>query len=187
MSVPHWAACVNAWCSFPRAGSGSSRNSAVGKPFSPPLNTVTTNLTQAVTCHGGKVPGLRELQKHYRNWFLTMTIQCIWTWRWGFGRRRDREQGSHYWGLELQFFLLLFKYSCLHFPHHHFLNHPHLPPSVLPSFGFVHESFIHVPWWPFLPLLPLLSPPPPPSPLVTVSLLISMSAVIFCLFVCCVD
>ena len=49
------------------------------------------------------------------------------------------------------FFLLLFKHSCLHFtpmtlPHP---THPHLPPSVLSLFGFVHGSFIHVPWQPF--------------------------------------
>ena len=24
---------------------------------------------------------------------------------------------------------------------------PYLPPLILPSFGFVHVSFIHVPWW----------------------------------------
>ena len=28
-------------------------------------------------------------------------------------------------------------------------THPHLPPSILPTFGFVHGSFIHVPWQPF--------------------------------------
>ena len=39
---------------------------------------------------------------------------------------------------------------------------PHLPPLILPLFGFVHESFIHVPWWPF-PFFPLLSPFPFPS------------------------
>ena len=60
-------------------------------------------------------------------------------------------------------FLLFFKYSCLHFlpttlpcP-----TDPYLPPSVLPHFGFVHESFIHVPWWPF-PFFPPLSPFSPP-------------------------
>ena len=47
-----------------------------------------------------------------------------------------------------QFFLLLFKYSCLHFhstmpP---LLSPPHLPPlNLLHPFGFVHVSFIHVP------------------------------------------
>ena len=45
-------------------------------------------------------------------------------------------------------FLLLFKYSCLHFPttSFHHPTHPHLPPQFCPPpFGFVHESFIHVP------------------------------------------
>ena len=46
------------------------------------------------------------------------------------------------------FFLLLFKYSCLHFlpttpPRHP--SHPHFPPWILPLFGFVHVSFIDVP------------------------------------------
>ena len=58
--------------------------------------------------------------------------------------------------------LLLFKYSGLHFlstiPFHP--NHPHFPPSILPSFGIVHVSFIHVPEnpSPFSPHYPL--PPP---------------------------
>ena len=65
-------------------------------------------------------------------------------------------------------------------PHH---TH-HAPPSLFPTFkpipfGFVHMSFIHVPWWSF-PYYPSLH-----SFLVTVSLfLISMSLVIFCLLVC---
>ena len=45
-------------------------------------------------------------------------------------------------------FLLLFKYSCLHFlecPHHS----PHFLPLILTPFGFVHVSFTHAPWWPF--------------------------------------
>ena len=29
------------------------------------------------------------------------------------------------------------------------LSHPHLLPGILPPFGFVHVSFIHVPWQPF--------------------------------------
>ena len=33
--------------------------------------------------------------------------------------------------------------------------HPHVPFSILPPFGFVHGSFIHVPWWPF----PFFPPP----------------------------
>ena len=43
-------------------------------------------------------------------------------------------------------FLLLFKYSCLHFPATTF---PYLPPSILTPFGFGHGSFIHVPYWLF--------------------------------------
>ena len=67
------------------------------------------------------------------------------------------------------FFLLWFKYSCPHFPTTAFPypTNSHLPPSVLPPFGFVHGSFIHVPWW-FFPFFPLLSPAR--SPLVLVSL-----------------
>ena len=66
-------------------------------------------------------------------------------------------------------------------------TNPHQPPSILPSFGFVHESFIHVPWWTFTP-----SPRPPlskaPAFLVAVSLFfISMYLVIFFLFVCFVN
>ena len=43
--------------------------------------------------------------------------------------------------------LLSFKYSCLRFPPTTlpYPNHPHFPPLLLPSFGFVHVSFIHVP------------------------------------------
>ena len=62
-------------------------------------------------------------------------------------------------------------------------RHPHLPPSILPLFGFVHVSFIHVPWWLFLS--PQVFPPPP---LVTVSVLfIPMFLVLFCLLLCFVD
>ena len=57
------------------------------------------------------------------------------------------------------FVLMLFKYSCLHFPDTTFpcSIHPHLPTSILPPFGFVHGSVIRVPWWPF-PFFPPLSP-----------------------------
>ena len=56
-------------------------------------------------------------------------------------------------------FLLLSKYSCLHFPATTFPchTHTHLPPSILTPFGFVHGCFIHVPWWPF----PFFPPFPP--------------------------
>ena len=48
-------------------------------------------------------------------------------------------------------------------PHHGPPRHPSLPPTLKPNpFGFVHVSFIHVPWWTF-PYYP--SPPP-----VTISL-----------------
>ena len=81
----------------------------------------------------------------------------------------------------------MFKYSCLYFPPNSCLyphpSHPHYPPLILHLFGFVHVSFIHVPWQP-LSLSPSLST----CPLVTVSLfLISMSLVIFCLLVYFVD
>ena len=63
-----------------------------------------------------------------------------------------------------------------------------LPCAIHPQsypFGFVHGSFIHVPWWPF-PSFPALSTTS--SPLVTVSLFcISMSLVPFCLFFLFVD
>ena len=54
-------------------------------------------------------------------------------------------------------YLLLFKYSCLHFPTTTIPGptHPHLPPSILLPFGFVHGSFKHVPWQPFSFILPL--------------------------------
>ena len=43
------------------------------------------------------------------------------------------------------------------FSHHHFPppTHPHLPPSILSPFGFVHVSFIHfhLPPFPFFPML----------------------------------
>ena len=57
--------------------------------------------------------------------------------------------------------VLLFKYSCLHFlpttpPHP---SHPHLPPSILAPFGFVHVSFIYALDGP----TPISSYYPPPS------------------------
>ena len=60
---------------------------------------------------------------------------------------------------------LLFKYHCLHFPtttfSHH--THPYFPPLLLPPrFGFVHGSFINVPWW-HHPFFPPLSPSSLPS------------------------
>ena len=54
--------------------------------------------------------------------------------------------------------LLLFKYSCLHFPHHH-SPPPQPPPHPTPSstpLGFFHVLFIHVP--------ENSSPPPPLIP-----------------------
>ena len=46
-------------------------------------------------------------------------------------------------------------------------NHAYLPPTIIPTFGIVHGSFILLPWWPF-PVYPPLSLSPIPS--VTVSL-----------------
>ena len=84
-------------------------------------------------------------------------------------------------------FLLLFKYSCLHFPATTLPSptHPYLPSSILPS--------CLCPWVLYtcsLTTFPLLSSiiPHPHSPLINVSLFfISMSLVIFCLIVCIVD
>ena len=73
---------------------------------------------------------------------------------------------SFYLSLNLFFFLLLFKYSCLHFSLHHslppFPSYPYLPSSILPPFGFVHVSFIRVPSQP-LHFSPTLSLSPLPS------------------------
>ena len=71
------------------------------------------------------------------------------------------------------------------FPYPPCSTHPHLPPSILSPFGFVHGSFIM-----FLdnlsPSFPRYSPPT--SPMVTITLFfISVSLVIFCLLVCFVD
>ena len=83
-------------------------------------------------------------------------------------------------------FLLLFKYSCLHFPATTFPCpiQPHLPPSIL--------SPIWLCPWDLrtcsLTVLPLPLLPFPSSPLVTVSVFfISMSLVMFCLLFCFVD
>ena len=47
-------------------------------------------------------------------------------------------------------------------PHHGPLPQPSPPPILEPTpFGFVHVSFVHVPWWHF-PYFPPLSPLPPP-------------------------
>ena len=63
-------------------------------------------------------------------------------------------------------FLLLFNNSCPHFPPLLSLALPtptsHFPPLILPPFGFVHGSFILIPWQPF-PVFPLLSQSPQPS------------------------
>ena len=87
---------------------------------------------------------------------------------------------------EVDIFYCCSSYNCPHFP-------PPLSPTPLtptshaqsyPHNGFFNGSFILVPWWPF-PFFPLSSSP---TPLVTVSLFfISMSLVIFGLFVCFVD
>ena len=46
---------------------------------------------------------------------------------------------------------------CPFLPHHVSPPHPSVPPTLEPTpFGFVHMSYIHVPWWPF-PYCPLLS------------------------------
>ena len=54
--------------------------------------------------------------------------------------------------LRLKKFFSLFFYCCsstvvsiFHPPLPPYPSHPHLPPSILPPFGFVHVSFIHVP------------------------------------------
>ena len=79
---------------------------------------------------------------------------------------------------------LKFKYSCVHFPTTTF---PHPPPifSPTPTFGFVHVSFIHVPWW----LFPFFPPwwPSPPQPSGYCQFFISKSLVIFCLLLYFVD
>ena len=89
------------------------------------------------------------------------------------------------------FFLLSFKYHCLHFPTTTPPNPlPQPQPSPLPTldlnpFWFCPCVLYRCSWKPF-PLFPPLSPPT--FPRATVSLfLISMSLVIFCLLVCFVD
>ena len=72
-----------------------------------------------------------------------------------------------------------------HFPRNP--SHPHRPPLLPPTLGFVCVSFIVVPENPSL-LSPPLPLSPPTSPLVTVRLfLISVSLVIFCLLICFVE
>ena len=58
----------------------------------------------------------------------------------------------------------MFEYICLHFSTTSFPypTHLHLPTSVLPPFGLVHGSFIHVHLQPF-PVFPLIFPSPLPS------------------------
>ena len=73
-------------------------------------------------------------------------------------------------------FLLLFKYSCLHF-HPTTPHHSHLPPLVLsicPLYMFLDGPSLIIPYY-----------HSPPSSLVAVSFFfISMSLLIFCLLVC---
>ena len=83
--------------------------------------------------------------------------------------------------------LLLFKYSCLHFPPTTALHptHPHLPPSNLPPL-----ALSMCPSYVFLDGSSHTSPsyPPPPLSLVSISqFFISMSLVVFCLLVCFAD
>ena len=84
-------------------------------------------------------------------------------------------------------FLLMFEYSCLHFPTTTFpalpmsTSHPQSLPPLALSMG-SSSMFISVPFYSFPRYFPL------PSPLVTVSLLsISMSPAIFCSPVCFVN
>ena len=79
----------------------------------------------------------------------------------------------------LKFFLLIFKYGCLHFPTTTLpcSTHTYLPPSILHPFGSMGplHMFIYNPFPSFPHYFPLR------SPLVTVTLLlISMSLVVFC-------
>ena len=92
------------------------------------------------------------------------------------------------------FFLLMFEYSCHHFPTPS-LSYPSTPPTLNPSPTWLHPwvphscSFMSLPflsqmrlWWSPIYYFPL------PSPLVTASLLsISMSLTILCLPVCLVN
>ena len=65
--------------------------------------------------------------------------------------------------LNLNLFLFLFKFSCLHFPTTTFLcpTQPHLSPSILSSFGFVHGSLYTCSFM-TLPLLSIIIPLHPP-------------------------
>ena len=63
-----------------------------------------------------------------------------------------------YFFFEEPFFILLFKYSSLHY----LPTILRLPPLILHPFGFVRVSFMHVPWW-TLPFFPTLLPATLPS------------------------
>ena len=59
------------------------------------------------------------------------------------------------------FFIVVQVQSSPFFPHHSPPPHPSPPPTLKPNpFGFVHVSFIHVPWWSF-PYFPHYPSPPP--------------------------
>ena len=71
--------------------------------------------------------------------------------------------------LSLFSFFIVIHVQLSPFSPHHCLSLQPSPPATLNliPFGFVHVSFIHVPWWSFS-FFPCY--PPPPSPLITVSL-----------------
>ena len=105
----------------------------------------------------------------------------MWWWMW------LENKGNAKSNKALNILFLLFKYSCLHLhtsilPHP---SHPHLPPSNLPP-----SALSICPLYMFLngpsPIIPHY--PSLPSSLVTISLFfISMTLVVFCLFVCFID
>ena len=98
------------------------------------------------------------------------------------GGKWEEQNISHVHIFFFSHFLLLFKYSCLHFPP----TQPSPLPTLDPTpFDFVHVSFIHVPENPSpFSLFPPLSPPLPSGYCL---FLISMSLVIFCLLICFID